>query len=256
MGDTEAAMRLRPFAVLAAAVVSVAIATTSADGLSAARLPPDLRHLLAAGRHLRVTSFLVDQSVVETREAGAVPLSRLTERGSLSPPRYALSSSVEGRPEFFRYVGSYAYGTAPGLARIDGGHKWVRVRLGNLAGGRSNVTGLIRSLLTNVANVVLPPATSVQELGPTTLGGQVVSEFLVDTTASPVSTTRVFLAPDGLPVRTVETVGHRVTTTDTSITAPVVVRVPPRRETVDESRLSPAQQQRVNGVLAAPPGLQ
>ncbi len=256
MGDTEPPMRVRPFAVFGAAVLSVAIAAASAGALSPARLPPDLRRLLAEARHLRVTSFLVDQSVIETRTPNGVPLSRLTERGSLSPPRYALSSSVAGHPEFFRYVGSYAYGTAPGLARIDGGHKWVRVRLGNLAGGRGNVTGLIRSLLSNLASVVLPPATSVQELGPATLGGQAVSEFLVSTMSPPVSTTRVFLRPDGLPVRTVETVGDRVTTTDTSTTAPVVVRVPPRRETVDESRLSPAQQQRVNLVLAAPPGLQ
>ena len=107
--------------------------------------------------------------------------------------------------------------------------------MGNLSGGRSNVIGLIRSLLTNVPSVVLPPASSVQELGPTTLGGRAVSEFLVSTTAPPASMTRVFLAPDGLPVRTVETVGERVTTTDTSMTAPVVVQVPPVHETIDES---------------------
>jgi len=240
----------------AALLLSLTIAASAANGLSTAQLPPDLRRLLTAASHLKLPGFLVVQSVTQTRDGRPVLLSRLTERGRLSPPRYALTSSVAGRAVRLRYIGSDAYGTAPGLAAIDGGHKWVRVRLPNLAGGRGNVLALIRSYLTNLAQVVLPPATSAQEIGPASVGGQPVTEFLIVTKVTPVSFTQVFLAADGLPVRTVETVGDRVTTTDTSVTAPVVVRVPPPRETIDESRLSPAEQQRVNDVLAAPPGLQ
>lgn len=115
---------------------------------------------------------------------------------------------------------------------------------------------LIRALRTNLAEVVLPPAASVQEVGPAVIAGRPALEFLATAAGPPAGTTRIFLAADGLPLRTVETVGDQVTTTDLSVTAPVVVKVPAARETVDESRLTPAQQGRVNDLLAAPPGLQ
>jgi len=249
-------MRHRTAAIVAALGLVLAGGTATAVALAPAQFPPALRRLLVAEQHLRLTGFLVAQSVVQTRGDRSVLLSRLAERGRLSPPRYAITSSVAGHPVFLRYIGSYAYGTAAGLARLDGGHKWVRVRLRNLAGGRSNVLGLIRSYLTDLAQVVLPPATSVQEVGPTRIGAQSVTEFVAITATAPASTTLIFLASDGLPVRTVETVGSEITTTDTSVTLPVVVRVPSAAETVDEARLSPAQQQSVNDVLAAPPGLQ
>jgi len=249
-------MRHRCLAALAVLVLTAGIAAANVSALTTAQLPADLRRLLVAARHLNLRGFLVHQSVVQTRDGRTVLVSRLVERGQVSPPRYALTSSVSGRAVLLRYIGSDAYGTSPGVAAVDGGHRWVRVHLPDLAGGQGNVLGLIRSYLSNLANVVLPPATSVQEVGPATLGGLAVTEFLVGTSTTPASTTRVFLAADGLPVRTVETVGDQVTTTDTSDTAPVIVRLPPVSETVDESRLSPAAQARVNDILAAPPGLQ
>lgn len=249
-------MRRRSPVAIAAIALCLAASATHAAALAPARLPPDLRRLLTAEQHLRLRGFLVSQSVVQVRAGSAVVVSRLVERGRLAPARYAITSSVAGRPVFLRYIGAYAYGTAPGLARLDGGHRWVRVRLRNLAGGRANVLGLIHSYLTDLSQVILPPAAAVLELGPTTVGGQPVTEFLATATQPPVSATHIFLAADGLPVRTVETVGSQITTTDTSVTLPVLVKVPPPGETIDEQRLLPAQQQRVNNVLAAPPGLQ
>src|SRR5271167_3441946 len=143
-------MRRRFPVAVAAIALCLAAAATHAAALGTAQLPPDLRRLLTAERHLRLRGFLVRQSVVQARGGRAVLLSRLVERGRLAPARYAITSSVAGRPVFLRYVGAYAYGTAPGLARLDGGHKWVRVRLRNLAGGRANVLGLIHSYLTDL----------------------------------------------------------------------------------------------------------
>jgi hypothetical protein len=247
--------RRAPRLLALAAVVAAGALAATAGAVPNSRLPPDLRRLLGAERHLRLGGFVISQSVVGGRDGRPRLLSRIAERGRLAPPGYAITSSVGGRPVFLRYVGTYAYGTAPGLSRLDGGHKWVRVRLRDLAGGRANVQGLIHGYLTNLADVVLPPATSVQEIGPATVSGRPVTEF-VAATAAPASTTRIFLAADGLPVRTIETVRTQVTTTDISLTLPVVVKVPPASETVDEARLTAAEQERVNNVLASPPGLQ
>ncbi len=249
-------MRRRRVAPIAALAVITLVVAPGARALTGAQLPPDLQRLLAAERHLHPRGFRISQTVVLVRDGRRALQSRLTERGRLSPASYALTSSVGGAPVFLRFVGSFGYGTAPGIERVDGGHKWVRVRIGNLAGGRANVLALIGAFRSDLTNVLLPAATSVTEVGATSLGGRPVSEFALVDALPPARVSDVFLAPDGLPVRVVDTVGDTVTTTDASLTAPVVVRVPPASETVTESRLSPAMRDRVNALLEAPPGIQ
>ncbi len=238
------------------AVLATLFAAPTAGALAHPQIPPALERLLAAGRNLHPKGFRLNQTVALVRDGRRVQQSRLTERGRLSPPAYAITSSVGGQPTFLRFLGSYGYGTAPGIAKADGGHKWVRVRIGHLGGGRASVLALVGAFRADLTTVLLPAATSVTEVGLTTLGGQPVTEFELDDAHPPARVSDVYLAPDGLPVRVVDTVGDTVTTTDASLTAPVVVRVPAARETVDESRLSASMRRRVNLLLAAPPGIQ
>lgn len=127
-------MRRRLLVVLAG-LAATCTAGSTARAVTSGQLPPQLRRLLAAERRLKLTGFLVKQSVVQVSDGRDVLAARIAERGRLSPPRYAITSAAGGPPVFLRYVGTYAYGTTAGLARVDGGHRWVRVRLTNLAGG-------------------------------------------------------------------------------------------------------------------------
>ncbi|HUN78314.1 MAG TPA: hypothetical protein VMU32_05290 [Solirubrobacteraceae bacterium] len=197
-----------------------------------------------------------------------------TESFSGSKRRRLASTTKE------RMIGQTTYTYLPLIAHIDGGRPWVRGRAvsasqseGELGLFASEVA-LLEPALSGPPNEPfaklidsLDHAVSIREGGPVTVDGQQTTEFYVSLsvvqrlagTISPKQLTKlereirkspaeanveldVFIAPDGLPVRTIGIggAGSEAIGIEQDILAlgvPVVVHAPPARETIGELRL-------------------
>ncbi len=204
--------------------------------------------------------------------ATSVPLLSLTGEASFIPQEASFQSSVLGLPISGRLIGSTLYVDEPFIAKFDGHRPWVQesnqnleevtgVELGTLGGGAgSGAEQAFGKLIEQLNN-----ATSIQELGPMTIDDQATTAFSasleLDKVASltskqkrvllkdlePVGRLEVFIAEDGLPVRTSLALtlrpkkgqhGELIEQSDVlAINVPVVVQAPPAAETITQAQL-------------------
>ncbi len=273
-------------ALVVLCIAPVVLLATVAPAACAATLPPELLTLEHKLAQLKVSSLRFSLEVVITAESAkpAKPLVFLAADGEAgeSPLRAQVNATSVDRHQSIRTIGDVRYEYRPHLARRDGGRPWVYSKLSPSARAEDSVQRTFSALvkvpisaaLSQQASLaeVLAQAQSVEEIGPTTLDGQQVTQFNAtldseikqnsssssglsellpnksfqegSTQPAPVRTVtlELFIAPSGLPVRTHVTVtsGGSSLVADTDISAidvPVHVAAPPARSTISSSRL-------------------
>lgn len=186
---------------------------------------------------------------------------------SLAPQEASMQVSFLGLKSNVRLIGATLYVEEPFLKRLDGGRPWVEQRNqtlhkalgegpsapGGLGSGSSGYGGLVQTINT---------ARGIRALGAATIDAQATTEFNVSvdltrlTTFSahqrhtlanvlkPIATLELFIAEDGLPVRTRTVLharhdkGELITQSDIlAINIPVTVQPPPAAQTISEARL-------------------
>ena len=199
--------------------------------------------------------------------ASAVARPVLEESGevSASPQAARIQVSAEGAHAAVRLIGTTLYVEEPFIKRLDGGRPWVEKRgetLSEALGeGSAGVGG---NPLTRASHVVrlVHEARGIRELGPATIDGQATTGFRLTVdfmraerlsrrtrralrkVFEPLAAVEVFIAENGLPVRTRATVrvthhrGRLIAQSDIpAIEIPVTVGPPPPGETISEAAL-------------------
>jgi hypothetical protein len=202
-----------------------------------------------------------------------------TANTQLSPPESLGIDKTNGKT-FSKQIliGKTLYSYLPAVKRLDGGRPWVRsVRppptssSPGLAGLTASLSGeepttstaFFKRLIEDVNG-----AQSIQELGPTTVDGQQVSEYSATTSmtkllairlsqkrietaeqdkafktlAAQSVTIELFVTTSGLPLRTIDVIGPRnegigIEQDILATGIPVVVHAPPARLTITQARL-------------------
>jgi hypothetical protein len=199
--------------------------------------------------------------------ASAVSRPVLEESGevSVSPPAASIRVSVAGAHAGARLIGTTLYVEEPSIKRLDGGRPWVEKRgetLSRALGeGSAGVGGNPLTRATHVVSLVRE-ARAIRELGPATIDGQATTGFRLTVdfmraerlsrrtrralrkVFQPLAAVEVFIAANGLPVRTRATVrvthrrGKLIAQSDIpAIEIPVTVQPPPAGETISEAAL-------------------
>jgi hypothetical protein len=238
--------------------------------------PPDLLALeqQLLGLHLRSERFRVRETLVRPASVGAPPQATaktlaVTASGafSVSPLRGDYSFGL-GRSKYgLRLIGKARYLYEPAVAHRDGGRPWVRLTqksdkpvLGITIGPSEPPPGeSTRTFPKLIAQI--NGGQSLTEVGAQTLDGQTVTEFTAlvnvrataDTSlrqfgefgapAEALTSMQLYLAPNGLPVRTryaLRSASSEWTASEDilAINTPVVVHAPPPRLTIGETQLS------------------
>jgi hypothetical protein len=286
-------------ALVVLCIAPAVLLATVAPAACAATLPPELLTLEHKLAQLKVSSLRFSLEVVIAEAGSAKPAKPLVflaadgEAGG-SPLQAQVDATSVGRHQSIRTIGDVRYEYRPHLARRDGGRPWVYSKLSPSARAEDSVqrtfSALVKVPISAALNQqaslagVLAQAQSVEEIGPTTLDGQQVTQFnatldseikrssssssgltelLTHSSSQEGSaqsapartvTLELFIAPSGLPVRTRVTVtsGGSSLVADADIPAidiPVHVAAPPTRATISRSRLRRIEQQRTRRTL-------
>lgn len=231
---------------------ALAAPATDASGLAASQLPSDLQHVIAAEGHLKLTGYVEHQTVSKTTRRGNVTFSRAVLTGRTRPAQLTLLASTNGLTADIRAVGAYLYWTSGALARFDGGYQWLRAPatgvdgLETASGAPLTVVDFYHAQIVYAASDVALNAERVVGAGASTIHGQAVTQFVA---ISPGRTTRMFVAADGLLVRSVTVSAGTTTTTTVSPTVPRIVAAPPRRQTISRTRLDASARARADRIL-------
>jgi len=152
-------------------------------------------------------------------------------------------------------VTKIAYIHARGFARIDAGRAWISEPLPKGRSALALVDPLAPVPSASALRSMLLGATTVRVIGPTVVGGVRTTGFLATTVdratlpklvkALPSITARVYLAADGLLVRSVTRFGATTFTATASTTPTVDLRPPPGDQTSDYRTLTPGQRRAV-----------
>jgi hypothetical protein len=197
----------------------------------------------------------------------------------LSPSGTVASSRLEGGPAIKQIsVGRTNYIYEPSAKRYDGGRPWVRSvqtpsksskgLFGAVPAVGEDEPSTSTEVFTGIVDAV-NQAQSIQEVGPTTVDGQQVTEYTatismatllakhlsqkqIETAkkknkffkgiAEATDTLELFLTPDGMPVRTINVIGPRnegigVEQDILATNIPVSIHKPPANLTVGQARL-------------------
>ena len=245
------AMRRFLFGLLGVAGVLVALPVALAGAVPKSAIPPDLARLTAAWAALRPTQLVITVSGVNTVRGKPVRgTAVLAVRNS--PVEEQLSTMAGGEAAVLRSFNHFTYLSVPGLASIDGGHRWVRASNAEVESSRVvDLAGGLQSLMASRLKAAVARAASVQEVGPVSFGGQPATEFVVVT--GPVKlgpiTTHLWFAGDGQLVHALIGVGTDLLTVNISTTTPVHIRHPPAAATVGLDDLSLRQRAKVKSQL-------
>jgi hypothetical protein len=248
-------------------------------------IPPDLAALEQKMLALQISSerFSVTMSVSENPHpkglggvgpvfgrASAIVSSIFTAAGEVgfAPVRASFQVSFLGLHYNARLIGSTLYIEEPSLARIDGGRPWLELpdeRLGEAIGGGPSAEaegGLEPASGFGATVDTIARATSIQEVGASSVSGQAANEFALvipverigklshrqlralHKVFAPDLDVQLFLAEDGLPLRErlVFTLRHRrgrlIEQSDVlAVDVPVQVQAPPAAETLTDAAL-------------------
>lgn len=248
-------------AVAAAALAPAAAADTPP---ATTTLPPDLQALEQQAKQLQINSQHIRLAVDLGGGTFSGPLVSGDILVSRTPAAAEVHLTAPGVKLEERVIGTTLYVNDPAIARRDGGRPWVRVA----KRGISELTGIApnaisngtptQDVLTSLLTQLAPQ--NIKEVGPSTANGQPATEFtgtvdlataasgiapklakqfqqLVKQLGSVMTTLDLFVAPNGLPTRTILAInakGIAVTVTEDilAINIPVAVQAPPARKTV------------------------
>jgi hypothetical protein len=269
---------LLSFVALCIAALSAPL-TQSAPAASA---PPELAALLAKTSELQISSERFSGVVTiipkklppQLKALGGLTL-KLSGEESSSPRAAAITSTLLGRTVSLRLVDGSLYLREAAIAKHDGGRPWVRLdsrSSSNLfssnpslgSGSGLGGAGASTDSRFKVETALLKASKDVRALGPSTLDGQQVNGFagtvdpkqieqsqlsaklraeVLKAHVKPAATFEVFIAPNGLPVRSdvVLALGRaklKVTANVLAINFPVAaIPAPPASETITAAEL-------------------
>ncbi len=252
--------RLSSLLVGVAALAFVAApAAAAAASPPPATIPPQLQTLLTRSGQQHIAYVIAQTSSALINATGFSDNIATTEE-RLTPPELASSSGSGAQVTRVRLTGGFLYEEIPGLARVAHGRRWLRatprqlgVSTSQLLGEGTSVPGHPSTGLNPIKGVtaLLHEAESIQEVGPSVVAGEPVTEFLATISFAkllgipapkggpPMNFgVQLYFAPNGLLQRLTLNLDEIVsTTTDVlSVTVPVVVHPPPAREVVPYSR--------------------
>jgi hypothetical protein len=247
------------------------LALPAAAGASAQ--PAALQALEQKMSSLQVSSERVDAAV--SISAGKLPRKLRALRGlsvvdsveaSTTPPAASLTTKARGRTVTARVVGEDVYIDEPALAPRDGGRPWVEESAA--AGGKSpdassGVGGGSSTPFESLAST-LSAGTHVRELGTSTIEGQPVKGFAMKIAPEKLEDSQLpsklrasvrrshlsatgkleeFIAADGLPVRSVETlrigsIRLKVSADILAVDFPLTISAPAASETITLSEVA------------------
>jgi hypothetical protein len=247
------ARSLLPLAVAACMGLSAASATATTA------LPPELQALEQKAQSLKLNSERFSLNFLITEPSGK----KISIAGSgvarLSPLAGEVVETAGSKRLVVRIIGNTVYLKYPGLARLDHGRPWVRSTESKLSAESGLNAAAAPQGLSSSFSLIDSAAESVQQVGPATVDGQATIEFTATINLSAllsrfgeklvaklqqagVSTAdlELYIAPNGLPVRTVTTIdveGGTVTAANDILAAdiPVSVSKPAAARTISEA---------------------
>jgi hypothetical protein len=254
-----------------ASIAGLIIAALAAAPLAAAQvaLPPELQRLETQAQQLHIESEHFSYQFAIKPPTGKETVINATGVGRTSSPAASEIDEVIGSQHIVvRQIGHAIYLEVPGVARRDGGRPWVRVSEKEVS-VRSGVdfAAAPHDLSASFA-LINSSAEEVQQVASTTVDGQPTTVFsatvdlgkFFSTFGAPLvhklqsigvknATLELFIAADGLPVRTSVIIGVEggtiaVTTDVLQINTPVSVRAPAQRTTISEARLQKLNKRR------------
>lgn len=211
--------------------------------------------------------------LVRAHTASTFTLLNLTGEVSVTPPEASFQVDFLGLKSNGRLIGSTLYIEEPFITHLDGGRPWVEERNQHLeqatgieGGAPGGMSGGGASATFGKLIEELNEARSIQELGPMTIDGQPTTAFGASVELSeldrftgkqkgslsklvePLVHLEVFLAEDGLPVRTRLTLTFRphrgekaeliVQSDVLAVNVPIAaVQAPPAAETISQAQL-------------------
>ncbi len=263
-------------AALALAGVPAASAARRAPAPAPAAIPADLQALLARSARLHIADEVSETASVLNDGVGFSDTSS-TMQVRLSPLELETTSGSGPQAAHLRLVGDTVYLAIPGLARVAHGRHWLRATLHQLGlsraqlVGQSSAPGQSSTALSQTAGItkLLHEASTIEELGPSVVDREPVTEFLVTVDFSrllgslgPSSTSgggpfssadvQLYLAADGLLKRETIDISELISITADVLSdnVPVVVHRPWSHDVVALSRSLASALDRV--ALSAP----
>jgi len=248
----------RPSSLAGAAAAALAAGALSlgAAGAGAATLPPELQALQQKAETLKLTSERFVLNFLVKAPSGKETTLLGEGVAAVSPTRAQITESAGGKRVSIRVVGHSVYVNYQGLARVDGGRPWVRVPDKQLS-EESGVDLTSGPQSAAQAYTQLDSAAeSIKDVGPASIEGQATTEFTATINLQALlskfgaklvaklkkagvtsAALTEYIAADGLPVRSIATIGVEggtisVTDTVAAINVPVSVRAPAASRTI------------------------
>jgi hypothetical protein len=252
------------FHLARASIAGLILAALATPPLAAAQvvLPPELQRLEAQAQQLNIESEHFSYQFAIKPPTGKETVVNATGVGRTSSPAASEIDEVVGSQHIVvRQIGHAIYLEVPGIARRDGGRPWVRVSENALSEQSGVDFAAAPHDLSASFALINSSAEEVQQVASTTVDGQPTTVFSakidlgkffstfgaqlvhkLQSVGIKNATIELFIAANGLPVRTSVIIGVEggtiaVTTDVLQINIPVSVRAPASRTTISEARL-------------------
>jgi hypothetical protein len=235
------AVKLLLCMLLAVAGLDAALASRALAAAAPTPVPPpaELAPLLQKTSELQLSSERFSGEVTITGKKLPRKLKALgglkqktTGEVSTSPQAASITETTLGRTILVKLIGNTVYFYEPSIAKLDGGRPWVAESLGSsggafgsnpsLGGGSGGSSGSAPTDKFKTDTALLKASKDVRSLGASTIDGQAVTGFagsadpkeieqstlpaklreaVVKSKIKPSATFEIFLAANGLPVR-------------------------------------------------------
>jgi len=227
-----------------------------------ATLPPELQRLEAQAQQLHIESERFSMQFAIKPPTGKETVINATGVGrSFAPATSEINETVGSQRVVVRQIGHALYLRVPGIARRDGGRPWVRVSENEVSEQSGVDFAAAPHDLSASFELVNSSAEEVQQVATTTVDGQSTTVFSATVNLEKFfstfgvalvhklqsvgvknATLELFIAANGLPVRTSVIIGVEggtiaVTTDVLQINTPVSVHAPAPRTTISEAQL-------------------
>jgi len=243
---------------------STTVAVLLAPSLAAAQaaLPPELQRLEAQAQQLHIESERFSMQFALKPPTGRETVINATGVGRAAPPVASeINETVGSQSVIVRQIGHALYLRIPGIARHDGGRAWVHVSENEISEQSGVDFAAAPHDLSASFGLINSSAEDIQQVASTTVDGQSTTVFsatvdlekFFSTFGAPLvhklqgvgiktATLELFIAANGLPVRTSVIIGVEggtiaVTTDILQINAPVSVHAPAAHATISEAQL-------------------
>jgi hypothetical protein len=254
-------MRSLAMTLLTAGTTVVALLAPSMAGAQTT-LPPELQRLEAQGQQLHIESERFSMQFALKPPTGKETVINATGVGRSSPPVASeINETVGSQRVVVRQIGHALYLRIQGIAGHDGGRPWVRVSENEVSEQSGVDFAAAPHDLSASFGLINSSAEDIQQVASTTVDGQSTTVFSatmdlekffstfgvtlvhkLQSVGVKTATLELFIAANGLPVRTSVIIGVEggtiaVTTDVLQINAPVSVHAPAPRTTISEAQL-------------------